>query len=517
MILITPLHATAGVVYDSDIIVYRSYLGGDYDETVVEVLSDQYGNSYYFGYTDSEEYDYIEPTLPNIGAFDIFIAKVDSQGNLLFYSLFGGREDEVLTDVYQVDNDTFLLTGSTTSDNLPTSHLSVQPHRAGNLDCFIMEISSNGELGYCTYLGGSADDRGYGIVQDSLGGIILAGETHSGDFPIFNASRSNRNGESDFFLTRLDPNRLMLSYSTYWGSESEDMMMNTGNILELDDQDNIIVGASTKSQVYPIARSIGNITMDVFLSKFNTSGHLTNSHFINTSATVTEDEYITSLCLDNDGNIYTTGYIYRNIWMTPDGGGDPVHAVCSGIFITKVSSSFTDVSSTTIEGFRNDTSYDICTNSSGHIFVSGITESINFPSTPGTEEFSGEADAFLTIINPDLDTIAFSMLFGGYNSERSTHLSIDSYQRLLVGGSTNSIDLIPVEAIQPSKNNPGFDYDSYILCVDLSQFMLEEEPVTIDLSGLGNSFIIVAPPVLSLVVLLAVWKRMATVDSYRVE
>ena len=109
------------------------------------------------------------------------------------------------------------------------------------------------------------------------------------------------------------------------------------------------------------------------------------------------------------------------------------------------------------------------------------------------------------------------MLLGGYDSEKSTYLSIDSNQRIVVGGSTNSIDLIPVKAFQPSKNNRGLDFDGYIECIDLTQFIVEEEPEPIDFSGISLSLIIMAPPVLSLVVLLAVWKRMATVDSYRVD
>ncbi|MFW9932848.1 MAG: hypothetical protein ACFFDR_09330, partial [Candidatus Thorarchaeota archaeon] len=436
-----PLLATAGVPYEAEIVVYRSYLGGDFEETMVEVLSDQQGNSYFFGYTNSEEYEYFEPANPSIGDIDIFLAKVDPSGDLVFYALYGGRKDDILTDVCQVDDDTFLLAGYTTSSNLPTSSLSFQQSLEGEQDGFILEITNTGTLGYCSYFGGSGNDKILAIEQDSEGNTIIAGTTSSGNLPLTNASRSVMEGEDDLFLAKLYQEKTALIYSTFWGSNTTDVISQKGNILVVDAFDNVIIAASTESYSYPSLRTPSNRSMDVFLSKFNETGFLVDSYFLNTSAISEEDDFATSLYMDESGTLFVTGIIYHDIRIIPEGQVDSVPAIASCVFVSRVDTAFSDYKTIVLEGFRNDTSSDLYVNSTGHVFVSGITDSLNYPQTPGADDFSGKTDGFLTILKPNLDEIAFSTFLGGYDHENTTYFSVDSYNRIVLGGCTNSIDI----------------------------------------------------------------------------
>jgi hypothetical protein len=64
---------------------------------------------------------------------------------------------------------------------------------------------------YSTYLGGNADDVGYGIAVDTSGSAYVAGITQSDNFPTANAMQSSYEGSTDVFVTKLEPCRVYVS------------------------------------------------------------------------------------------------------------------------------------------------------------------------------------------------------------------------------------------------------------------------------------------------------------------
>src|SRR5437660_7898279 len=78
-------------------------------------------------------------------------------------------------------------------------------------------------LAYSTLLGGSNDDRGFGIAVDAAGNAYVTGGTGSSDFPTTaGAFQTTLGGSSDAFVTKLDPTGTALVYSTYLGGSSGD-------------------------------------------------------------------------------------------------------------------------------------------------------------------------------------------------------------------------------------------------------------------------------------------------------
>ena len=80
-------------------------------------------------------------------------------------------------------------------------------------------------LVYSTYLGGSANDRGYGIAIDSSGNASVVGDTTSTNFPTLNlyqGTRAGGVGDYDAFVTKFSPSGTSLWYSTYLGSSGDD-------------------------------------------------------------------------------------------------------------------------------------------------------------------------------------------------------------------------------------------------------------------------------------------------------
>src|SRR5258708_29422823 len=85
---------------------------------------------------------------------------------------------------------------------------------------FVTKLNSTGTaLVYSTMLGGSSGgDSGQGIAVDSGGNAYVSGSTNSTDFPVTpGAFQTTYGGNSDAFVTKLNPSGTALIYSTYMG------------------------------------------------------------------------------------------------------------------------------------------------------------------------------------------------------------------------------------------------------------------------------------------------------------
>jgi photosystem II stability/assembly factor-like uncharacterized protein len=98
---------------------------------------------------------------------------------------------------------------------------SVYAATAGGSDAFVAKWDPNGTLVAWTYLGGYRDDSANAIALDATGGVYLAGDTSSTNFPIVNAIQSTFAGGSDVvtdaFVVKLNASLSAITYATYLG------------------------------------------------------------------------------------------------------------------------------------------------------------------------------------------------------------------------------------------------------------------------------------------------------------
>jgi len=179
---------------DGSALVYSTYLGGNGGDSGAGIAVDADGNAYVTGGTTSTDF----PT--TLGAFQpvvtggfgyAFVTKLNPAGSALVYSTYLGGSDVSGMGInnsgagiaISAAGSTY-VTGSTFSNNFPTTPDAVQPALAGNWDAFVTILNPTGSaLVYSTYLGGSNGDSGTGIAVDAAGNAYVAGETGSGNFP----------------------------------------------------------------------------------------------------------------------------------------------------------------------------------------------------------------------------------------------------------------------------------------------------------------------------------------------
>ncbi|MEP6570818.1 MAG: PQQ-dependent sugar dehydrogenase [Acidobacteriota bacterium] len=214
-------------------LLYSTYLGGSGTDRGSGVVIDTNGNAYIDGFTNASDFP-TENAFQNGfgGSFDAFVAKFDTNGNgassLLFCSYLGGSGDDKAYGIAIDNTASNLYIVGQTSSNNFPVLSPVQPALAGSFDAFVAKVSSAGAKTYATYLGGSADDRGTGIAVNAADAVYITGFTASTNFPTLTPLQISNAGSFDAFVTKLNAAGNAFLYSTYLGGSSVESSTGTG-------------------------------------------------------------------------------------------------------------------------------------------------------------------------------------------------------------------------------------------------------------------------------------------------
>lgn len=216
---------------DGSILQFSTFLGGASNDRGRGIAVAADGSVVVIGTTASENYPTTagapQPSLG--GGVDAFVTRLTPAGSALAYSTYlGGSGDEgsyIGLGVALDGQGNACVEGTTTSTNFPTTPGALQRlPGGGGSDAFVAKINSTGTgLLFSTYLGGSAQELGYGdgIALDREGYIYVCGGTVSDDFPTRNAwhptlvNRWQPQVSANGFVSKLTPDGSGLVYSTY--------------------------------------------------------------------------------------------------------------------------------------------------------------------------------------------------------------------------------------------------------------------------------------------------------------
>jgi len=156
--------------------------------------------------------------------YDAFVAKLNPTGSALVYSTYLGGYNEDQGIAIAVDSTgSAYVTGFTDSADFPTVNAFQQPKLIGDSDAFVTKINPAGTaFVYSTCLGGTSLDQGNGIAVDALGQAWITGVTESTNFPTTNAIQLWPGGGQDAFVTVIASNGLYEVLSTYLGGAGDD-------------------------------------------------------------------------------------------------------------------------------------------------------------------------------------------------------------------------------------------------------------------------------------------------------
>jgi len=310
-------------------------------------------------------------------------------------------------------------------------------------------------LTYSTYLGGTGDDRAYGIAVDAAGCAYIVGETFSNNFPAANAWQPWLKGYSDVFVTKLNAAGTALVFSTYIGGSDRD----AGSAIALDASGNIYIAGYTRSTNFPATYGVLRNTSaggeDAFVAKLGPDGsYLAYSTYLGGSG----NDRAQAIAVDASGNAYIAGYtgsvnfpLVSAVQNVYGGGTDgfvaKLNPYASGL-----------VYSTYLGGSDNDTAAGIAVDSSGAAYITGQTQSANFPARnalqPGK---AGGADAFVTKLTPAGNDFVFSTYLGGSGTDGATAIALDKERNVYLTGSTYSVNFPVTSGAYQSASRGAYD------------------------------------------------------------
>jgi len=214
-------------------LLYSTYLGGSGTDRGSGVVIDASGYAYVAGFTSAADFP-TENAFQNSfgGSFDAFLAKFDTNqsgaASLVLCSYLGGTGDDKAYGLAIDSTASNLYLIGQTSSNNFPLLSPVQPAFGGSFDAFVAKVSSAGTKIYATYLGGTGDDRGTGIAVNSAGAVYVSGFTSSTNFPTATPLQISNGGGFDAFVAKLNPAGSTLLYSTYLGGSANESNTSTG-------------------------------------------------------------------------------------------------------------------------------------------------------------------------------------------------------------------------------------------------------------------------------------------------
>src|SRR5580704_2530351 len=262
-------------------------------------------------------------------------------------------------------------------------------------------------LNYVTYLGGSGSlgDAATGIALDTAGDAYVAGQTFSIDFPTNNPESTtppDTAATGTAFVSELNPTGTALLYSTFLGGSGNGSLGDRANAIAVDTASpaNIYVTGFTGSPDFPVSAS-------PLINQPGPAGTSTSG-----------SAFVTKLV---PGNIGAAQLAYSSYL-----GGD-----------------------------TEDDGNGITVDSSGNVYITGLTLSTNFPTTPNaisTTLLNPNGSAFLTEISiasaTGVATLVYSTYFGGTNGPGNAFLfgdlamgvTVDTNSNAYIVGTTTSTD-----------------------------------------------------------------------------
>jgi hypothetical protein len=392
-------------------LVFSTYIGGADIDCGYGITLDGVNNVFITGYTWSSNY----PTTPGVydelfngGYRDAILTKLNISGTGLMFSTFlGGTGDDYGISTVSLSGNNYIA-GSTWSSNFPTIAGSYDISFNGSEDVFLSKMNSTASiLTYSTYIGGTGADECHQVVIDPSGCGYITGHTASTNYPTTGDSYSQiyNGGGWDGFLTKFSSTGGELTYSTYLGGIGEDY----GFALTIDNSNNPYLTGPTWSGNFPISYGAYDTDynggpLDAYICKMNTTGSgLVYSTFIGGS--LLDQSY--SIDLDNANNAVITGITSSNndFPVTIDAFDKTFNNTITDttsydVFVSKVNSTGSQLLySTYLGGIHDDESYALAVNQDNTIIVTGITNSIDFPASPGAYDPTfngGNYDVFVT-------------------------------------------------------------------------------------------------------------------------
>ena len=292
-------------------VIYSTYLGGSQYDYLNSIAVDSLDAAWVTGYTSSPDFPMMIPYQSTFGGGqDAVLAKLTPTGTLYFSTYLGASGGYTAGYGVAVDtNNNAYVTGSS-SGEFPTTAGVLYPSTSG-YHAFVAKFNSSASILYATLLGGSSQEGAYAIAADASGNAYVTGYTYSSDFigDPGGGARTMNAGNGDAFIAKLNPTGTApLLYFTFLGGSSFD----EGTSIKLDSSspaNAYVVGNTTSTDLHPTAGVVGGSLSGGYDGFVAKLNGAGSAFSYITYLGGSRSDFLQSLAVEpSSGDVYVTGY-----------------------------------------------------------------------------------------------------------------------------------------------------------------------------------------------------------------
>ncbi len=340
------------------------------------------------------------------------------------------------------------------------------------------ELIIDPELIFATYSGSTSDNFGYTATYDNDGflysgssvfGLYGVYPTTVGAYQITHAGGVGSVwflGGTDIAITKYDTTGTFRVYSTYLGGNGDELP----HSLIVNDQDELYVYGTTSSDNFPTLSNSydssfgGGIAFqpngvgvnyqsgsDIIVTKFNADGSdLAGSTYLGGSsndginnadslAFNYADEMRGEILLDSNNEVYIVSSTFSNDFPIVNGFQNTIGGAQDGCIVKMDAALSTIIWSSFLGGSNNDAAYAITLDTNDDIYVTGGTQSTNFPiPNSGYQNINagGRSDGYIVKINQNGQAILAGTYYGSSEYDQLYFVETDLDNHVYVYGQT---------------------------------------------------------------------------------
>ena len=294
-------------------VLWAKSIGGTLSDEATSIVLDDLGNVYMAGYFNSPTISFDTITLTNDHVFgtyesDIFLAKFNSNGNVLWANRAGGTGMDQATSVTVDAAGNAYLGGWYTGDTLIFASDTLIASPGGTSNLFLAKYNTNGTVlwGKSAGCDGGTEAISY-IAANAVGNIYVAGFFHSTTiiFGTDTLTNTNTDFSTDIFLVKYNTNGSVLWAKNAGGSGTDEV-----SSIALDTSGNAYVSGYFNSGTINfgtfslINDYYNNSAYDLFLTKYDANGNVLWAK--SAGGTVSDEAF--SVAVNPSGNIYLAGW-----------------------------------------------------------------------------------------------------------------------------------------------------------------------------------------------------------------
>jgi hypothetical protein len=461
--------------------------GGQSYDIAYSVALDDSGNAYITGAYFSDSIAFGTTILPNVGGsyMDVFLAKYDVHGNLLWAKSAGGTSNEYRASVAVDAIGNAYVSGSFISPVLYFDTIALAFVPGCGPDIFLAKYDAGGNVKWAHSYGTSKSDEAFSVAQDDKGNVYITGY-FGGTSITFDTVTLWNQGGLDVFIAKIDSGGHVI-----WAKRAGASGAEIANSVAIDTSGNAyITGYFYDSTVIFGSSVLHNsdstgATADVFIIKYDTSGSVLWAG----KAGGNRDDYSTSVATDSEGDAYVAGYFGSSaltlgmLTLTNTSVSDT-----DDIFLAKYDAYGNEVWVKGAEGSLIDRAQTVAVDGQGNVYMTGNYQSPAFTMGATTLMNSIGVNAGFLVKYAANGTFIWATSLDGGNSVDAYSVAIDTSGYPFLAGSFSSATLNVGSTILTNVHNTGYTSDVFLAKLDTVI-----TTVNYEFSANENSLLIIYP------------------------